>query len=366
MSEATVVTILAVRGDATAAEVVPVADLPAQVAAAKERHGKTRLWVDIGGPMDDTALAIVRDTFQFHPLAVEECFGARAHPKIDEYDGYVYIITHGLTPASTPDEPQTMELDAFVGAHYLVTYHASGSRSVAAILEMVRRGPDLLRRGPAAVLHAIIERQVEGIEPVIDGIDERIAELEERAVARPCREDLALLLSMRRSILALRRWLSRQRDVVARLARNELPVGGPQEALQFRDVYDHLQRFTDLLENYRELTTSIQDVSLTVTGNRLNETMKFLTIFTSVLMPLTVITGLYGMNFEHMPELHWRWGYPLVLAVMALTAAGVLLYFRRRGWLGGERALAPPPDAYLSPAARKAPAGDAPPRDLTG
>jgi magnesium transporter len=346
---ATTVTILAVRGSGPAVA-VPLAELPALVA---DQSDATRFWVDIGGPMDETALHIVSDVFHFHPLAVEDCFGSRVHPKIDEYEGYVYIITHGLSTASTPEELETIELDAFVGPRYLVTYHASPSRSVTAVLEAVRRGPDLLHRGPAALLHAVLDRQVRGIEPVIDGIDDRIAEMEERAVVRPCPEDLRALLALRRNILGLRRWLSHQRDVLARLSRNEVPVGGPQDALQFRDLYDHLQRFTDLLENYRELTTSIQDVSLTVTGNRLNEIMKFLTVFTAVLMPLTVITGVYGMNFEHMPELHWRWSYPVVLLVMLLTAAGVLGYFRWRGWLGGDAPLDPPPETRRRPADKK-------------
>jgi magnesium transporter len=340
MADSTTVTILAVRAEAAAVS-VPIAELPGLLA---DRSDDLRLWVDIGGPADETALHIVRDLFHFHPLAIEDCFEARVHPKIDEYEGYVYIITHGLSPGSTPEVLETIELDAFVGPRYLVTYHASPSRSVSGVQEAILRGPDLLHRGPAAVLHAIFDRQLHDIEPVIDAIDDRIAQMEDRAVLRPCPEDLSALLGLRRNILGLRRWLSHQRDVMARLSRNEVPVGGPQEALQFRDLYDHLQRFTDLLENYRELTTSIQDVSLTVTGNRLNEIMKFLTVFTAVLMPLTVITGIYGMNFEHMPELHWRWSYPVVLAVMLLTVASVLAYFRWRGWLGGEGALDPPPE----------------------
>jgi magnesium transporter len=341
------ITVLAVKGKSGAAVEAPVADLKALLA---DHH--TRVWVDIGGAMDKAALSVVTEVFHFHPLAVEDCFGARAHPKVDEYDGYVYVITHGLAPDSTPEEARTIELDAFVGPRYLVTYHVQPSRSVTEIQEAVRRGPDLLRLGPAAVFHAILDRQAQGIEPVIDGIDDRIAELEERAVGRPSSADLSLLLSLRRNILQLRRWMTRQRDVVARLARNELPLGGPQEALQFRDVYDQLQRFTDLLENYRELTTSIQEVSLTVTNNRLNEVMKFLTIFTATLMPLTVITGIYGMNFEHMPELHWKWGYPGVVAIMLLTMTGVLWYFRRRGWMGGPHASEEPWAAGPAPPAK--------------
>jgi magnesium transporter len=328
--EQAAITIFAVRGSGPA-QTVPVEQLRGLLA-----DPEAQVWVDLGGPMNETALEIVRDVFHFHPLAVEDCFGSRAQPKVDEYEGYVYLITHGLSASSLPEEPNTIELDAFVGARYLVTYHRQHSRSIAAIQESVRGGPDLLRRGPGALLHAILAHQVQGIGPVIDALDDRIGELEDRAVTRPRRGDLAMLLALRRSVLHLRRWLTRQRDVVGRLGRGELRVGGPHEALHFRDVYDDLQRFTDLLENYRELITSIQEASLTVTNNRLNEIMKFLTIFTATLMPLTVITGIYGMNFAHMPELRWRWGYPVVLVVMLVTALGVLGYFHRRGWLGRE------------------------------
>jgi magnesium transporter len=210
------------------------------------------------------------------------------------------------------------------------------------VQELVRRGSDLLRRGPTGLLHAILEEQAHRIEPVLDSIDEHIAELEERVVTRPRSRDLAVLMALRRNILHLRRWMTKQRDVVMRLARNEFNLGTPQEALPFRDVYDSLQRFTDLLENYRELSTSIQEAYLTVTSNRLNETMKYLTIFTAVLMPLTVITGVYGMNFEDMPELHSKIGYPLVLGAMLATAVIVLVFFKRKGWIGDTSDAAPP------------------------
>jgi magnesium transporter len=128
--------------------------------------------------------------------------------------------------------------------------------------------------------------------------------------------------------------MSKQRDVLLRLGRHEFALIPDGDAMLFRDVYDHLVRINDLLENFREMLTSIQEAHLSVTSNRLNEIMKFLTIFTAVLMPLTVIAGIYGMNFQHMPELASRWGYPLTLVSMVVVAGGVLLYFRRRGWLG--------------------------------
>ena len=325
------VTILAIRGGREVLPDVRVEHLPALLA-----EPDVNIWVDLTGDMDDDALTVVRDVFRFHPLAIEDCFENREHPKIEAYDNYVYSITHGLTAGSTPEEPEVTELDAFIGAHFLVTYHQKVSRSVASMQELFRRGGEPARHGPAAILHGILERQAEFIEPVLDGIDDRIAELEERVMVRPGRQDLGLLLALRRSILQLRRWMSKQRDVVLRLARREFELVPAAVAVQFRDVYDHFVRFTDLLEQYRELTTSVQEAYLTMANNRLNETMKFLTMFTSVLMPLTVITGIYGMNFEHMPELRSRFGYPAVLVAMAVAVTLVIWYFRWRGWLGPE------------------------------
>jgi magnesium transporter len=290
--------------------------------------------VSLTGDDEAEARHIVSDVFHFHPLAIEDCFEEREHPKIESYDGYVYIITHGVAPQARAQHLVTSELDAFLGQRYLVTYSRDSAAAIADVVEMVRRDATLLRKGPASLLHVVIDRQTDGIEPVIDDFDETIAGLEDQVLGRPRRSDLRRLLSLRRNLLQLRRWLTRQREVVLRLARSEVPMLTAGDAMAFRDVYDHLQRFTDLLENYRELTTSVQDAYLTVANNRLNEVMKFLTVFTAVLMPLTLITGIYGMNFEHMPELHWRHGYLFALSLMAVTALAIVGYFRRRGWLG--------------------------------
>jgi magnesium transporter len=326
----------AIKGEGQAQLDVPVDQLSRLLA-----DPTVKVWVDIAGQMDDDDMAVVRDVFRFHPLAIEACFGDREHPKVEVYDGYIYVITHGLTEGSTAEQTETIELDAFVSKQYLVTYHARPSRSVAAVEEGVRRGGELLRRGPVALLHGILEGQVDRIEPVMDNIDDRLAELEDQVMRRPNPHDLASLLALRRNILRLRRWLTKQRDVVLRLARNEFGMVGPHEAMLFRDVHDSLIRFTDLLENYRELTTSVQEAYLTMANNRLNETMKYLTLFTAVLMPLTVIAGIYGMNFEHMPELRWVFGYPMALGLMLATGFGVLWFFRRKNWIGPERDAAP-------------------------
>ena len=294
------------------------------------------LWIDSWGTDNPAAVALARDLFRFHPLAIDDCFEAREHPKIDGFEeDYVFLITHGITADSTPEHTGTVELDAFFGRRFLFTYHEHPSRSVAAVWEQVTRnhgGP--LRRGPAAVLHAILDRQVDSIEPVLEALEERIEEVEERVLERPHRSDLVRLLKLKRTTLHLRRWMTKQREVLLRLARNEFSLVHAQEAVLFRDVYDHVFRFTDWVETHREMITSLQETYLSVTNLKLGEIMKFLTLFTAVLMPLTVVTGIYGMNFEHMPELHWRWAYPAVLGLMAVVVLVVLRLFSRRGWLG--------------------------------
>jgi magnesium transporter len=330
--------ICAARGADEIVTDAPLERLPALLAEVG-----TFVWVNLAPPSGEVELSILRDVFRFHPLAIEDCLEARAHPKIDEYDGYLYLITHGLRAGSTPDSSEVVELDAFVGANYLVTHHQQPSRSVAGVTETISKTGLPLRHGPFAVLHALLDRQVDGLEEQLDQIEERITQLEDAVFARPANTQIAALLTVKRSILQLRRWMSKQREVVLRLGRREFSLVPATEAILFRDVHDHLVRINDLLENFREMLTSIQEAYLSVTSNRLNEIMKFLTVFTVLLMPLTVITGIYGMNFEHMPELREKLGYPAVLGTMLVVSGSMLLYFRRRGWLGGPPSAEPPP-----------------------
>jgi magnesium transporter len=312
-----------------------VVDSSADQLPALLNDSDTYVWVDLTSPTTPEERALLSDVFEFHPVAIEDCLGVRTHPKIDEFEGYLYIITHGLKAGSTAEAIQPDELDVFLGSRYLVTHHADDSRSVAAVIETVLKAGLPLRRGPVAVLHALLDRQVEGLEGVIDDVEERIEGLEDAVFGRAANTSIATLLSVKRSILQLRRWMSKQRDVVLRLGRQEFPEIPARDALLFRDDYDHLVRINDLLENFREMLTSVQDAHLAVTSNRLNEVMKFLTVGTVLFGPATLIAGIYGMNFQHMPEISWYWGYPLAIGLMVGVEGAILLYFRRRGWIGG-------------------------------
>ena len=330
MSEAQL-KIVATRGASEFRQEVPVAELPALLAAPD-----THVWIDCWGADNPEAVRLAKELFCFHPVAIDDCFGQREHPKIEAFEGHVFLITHGVAAGATADRVDTVELDVFIGRRFLFTYHEQPSRSIAGAMDLVTRTHGApLRRGTAHVLHAILDRQVDSMEPLLDDLEERVQAVEDRVLVHPGHDDLAWLLALKRTTLQLRRWMTKQREVLLRLARSEFDVVLPVEAVLFRDVYDHLFRFTDLLENNREMITSLQESYLSVTNLRLGEIMKFLTLFTAVLMPLTVISGIYGMNFEHMPELKQWWGYPAVLLVMAIVAGVILMFFRRRGWLGG-------------------------------
>lgn len=320
--------ILAWRGPSGLVIDAPLEQLPGLLA-----EPQTFVWVVLSSPTEAADQAIVRDIFKFHPLAIEDCFETRAHPKIEEFDGYLFLIAHGLTADSTAEDVHAVELDVFVTSRAIVTFNALPSRSVAAVLEAITKSTLPLRRGPVAVLHALLDRQVEGLEEVLDDVEERITTLEDDVFEAAANANIATLLTLKRSILKLRRWMSKQREVMLRLGRNEFAIIPAGDAMLFRDVYDHLVRINDLLENFREMLTSIQEAHLAVTSNRLNEIMKFLTLFTAVIMPMTLIAGIYGMNFQHMPELAWRWGYPGAVGLMFAVGGAVLAYFWRHKWL---------------------------------
>ncbi len=321
----------AVQGDASVLHDLGVQDVPRLLA-----EPATHIWIDLAGDATPESEHLLREVFRFHPAAIEDCFEARAHPKIEAFDDYVFVITHGLLRGSTAEDADVVELDAFLGKRFLVTHHEQESRSINAAATSMENGGSTLRRGPASVLHAILDRQVDSIEPVLDAVEERVEQLEERVFGRPQRADLATMLALKRTTLQFRRWMSKQREVVLRLSRNEFQLVAGHDAVLFRDVYDHLARFTDLVETHRDMIGSLQETYLSITNLRLAEIMKFLTLFTAVLMPLTVITGIYGMNFEHMPELKSTFGYPAVLGVMAVTSTCILWYFGRKGWIGGD------------------------------
>ncbi|MGI8916957.1 MAG: magnesium/cobalt transporter CorA [Pyrinomonadaceae bacterium] len=298
---------------------------------------KAVIWVDMSEPSAEDEHVLL-NVFHFHPLTVEDCRENRHYPKIEEFPGYVYLIVHGVRADTSSDRFNTIELDGFLGPNYVITYHHDEFRSINAVKQLLRTSPVVCRRGAGFLLHQILDRIVDYYSPVLDDFDNRIDELEAKIFSGRSsnNEMLSDIMNIKRSVLRLRRISVKQLDVLLRISRGEFELV-PQSLLPFyRDIYDHLVRVTDLAESYRDLITGLLDAHLSVVSNRLNEVMKVLTIFSAIMLPLTFIVGVYGMNFEHMPELQSRYGYYVVWGVMITVALGMLVFFRKRGWLGGK------------------------------
>ena len=292
-------------------------------------------WVDFEAPTEDDD-NILLNVFHFHPLTVEDCRATRHHPKVEEFPDYIYFIVHAIRTDSSPDRFNTVELDGFLGRNYVVTYHHDKFTSIDKVKQTITVSPVTCQRGAPFILHQVIDNIVDEYLPVMDDFDERINNLEDNifSLHRPNNEILEEILGLKRSLLRVKRISSKQLEVLYRMSHGQFTlIAGPVLPF-FRDIYDHLVRVTDLAESYRDLISGSLEAYLSVVSNRLNEIMKVLTIFSAIMLPLTFIAGVYGMNFDNMPELHSQYGYYGVWILMIVITGGMLYLFWRRGWIG--------------------------------
>lgn len=290
-------------------------------------------WIDLEEPTPAEA-AILSDVFHFHPLAIEDCLEEVHHPKLDEYDGYVLVIVHGVRFDVPTEEFITRELDIFLSAKYLVTHHRGPMRSITAIRDQCGKGlQTAFPKGPDFLLHAILDQMFEHYFPNLDAVEDQIQLLQVECFENPTTRTLEKVFALRRDVMTLRRICLPQREIMHRLARGDYPGISDKAAIYFRDIYDNLYRIVDAAMQYQDMVQGTMDAYLSSVNNRLNETMKRLTVISALLVPLTVITGVYGMNFEHMPELHWRYGYFMVLGLMAVISVALFRWFKKKQWI---------------------------------
>lgn len=297
-------------------------------AAAGAQH-----WIDLDTPSEEES-AILKDPFNFHPLAIEDCLLEVNQPKVDDYVDYIFAIVHGIRFDAPLDRFETRELDIFLGSNYLVTHHEGLMRSIATAQEQCRKDINAaLPKGAGFLLHQILDTLFEHYFPNLDTLEEQIQGVQDQVFASPSPKTLDRIFTIKRDVLQLRRLCMPQREIVLRLSRREFKVIDPRVALYFRDTYDSLYRIVDTSYGFQEMIQGSLDAYLSVTSNRLNETMKRLTVISAMIAPLTVLTGIYGMNFDHLPELHWRYGYYLVLALVVAIPLGLYRWFKRKGWI---------------------------------
>jgi magnesium transporter len=290
------------------------------------------LWVDIALP-EPAAGELLSHLFGFHELSIEDAIAEVHHPKIESYDGYLYLVLHGIAYQAAGEAFATHDVDFFLGQRYLVTVHDGTSRSIARIKQLCTRNERLLSEGPGALMHRIVDTMVDNYAPELDQLEDRLSGLEDDVLGGHGEDIVRRIMELKRDVALVKRIAVPQRDAVARLARREYAAIDETLTYRFRDVYDHLVRFTEEASAFHDRVTALLDAHLSFMSNRLNEVMKVLTIIATIFMPLTVLTGLYGMNvtLPLMPggdRAQFLW----ITGMMGALGLGLGWWFHRRRW----------------------------------
>jgi magnesium transporter len=291
------------------------------------------VWVDLSAPTPEES-RILTDVFHFHELAIEDALAEIHQPKVELYGEFLYLILHGIDFKAREHTFATQEVDFFLGSQYLVTFHSGTSRSIAHVGDVCHRNDRVLGEGPAALLHRLVDAMVDNYRPEVDKLGDRMDVLEKEVFERPKPTLVRRILDFKRDVASLRRVVLPQRDAVGRLARREFAQISEPLSYRFRDVHDHLVRLADEAMFLQDRISSLLEAHLSNVSNQLNGIMKVLTVIATIFMPLTVLTGMWGMNID-LPRLPGGdqaqfWG---VFTLMAVISGIMLWLFRRRGWL---------------------------------
>jgi magnesium transporter len=276
----------------------------------------------------------IGEIFSIHPLALEDLVNAPQRPKAEAYQDQMLLIAR-MARFESDGQLNIEQVGLIIGPSYVLTFQEYHGDVFDPVRQRLRDGKGPIRTaGPGYLAYALVDTIIDGYYPIIERISERLERLETRVIQNPTPRTLETLNKIKVLLVVIRRGLWPQRDAITQLIKEPSPLITDQVRIYLRDTYDHCAQLVDVIDSQRELINSMMNTYLSVTGNRTNEVMKVLTITSSIFIPLTFVVGVYGMNFEHMPELHARWSYPVVMFVMAVIAGALLLYFRRKGWLG--------------------------------
>lgn len=306
----------------------------------KELHAALRqpegnLWVDVDST-NRHQLAVLEKIFNFHPLSIEDAVSPSSRVKVEEFPDYLFIVVRAVRFCETTPDPydlETFNLNLFVGRTFFVTVHAEPSRSVAAVESLVERNADLLGRGPGRLAHMVLDTAIDAYFPVVDQLDDFIDGLEARVFGQFDDSVLQEIFACKRMIISLRKYLSPQREVFNILTNRPTPFVSPETQVYFRDVYDHMLRISDSLDNYRELLSSTLDSYLSQVSNRLGNVTKGLSLVATMSVPFVVVAGIYGMNFADIPLANHPHGFWILVALQLGIGISLVAFLKFRRWL---------------------------------
>jgi magnesium transporter len=296
------------------------------------------LWVDLADESPQVCAPILRETFGFHPLAVDDALEESHVPKVDDWGKYIYLVLHAVVFDPLNDEPlTTLELDMFLGRNYLVTYQARPLAAVDRVWTACQRDERHLQNGVGHLLYKVADELVADYMPAIERIDEAIDQIEDQVFDNPTPSMLENIFVLKRALLHLRRIIAPQREVLNKLARGDYAVIDVEERIFFRDVYDHLVRLYDIAESLRDLVGSALDTYLSVVNNRMNEVMKTLTVITTLFLPVSFLVGFFGTNFfQPVAPLNAFTDHPafgIFMAALVVIPVGMYAWMRKRAWM---------------------------------
>lgn len=309
-------------------------DLSAQEMADGLKDGRSLLWVDFTD-VDDEDVDLLTSVFNLHPLTVEDLIMPNARTKVEKFPDYAFLVMFSLESHDNKQRGKirSTELDCCLGKNFLITCHTEAVTPLSVCKDRIRKQSPIIMHGADMLLYSILDSCVDSYFPVINDFDNLVDEVSDELFTDPTQNTLKKIYHLKNDVMSLKRTIGPQADVLSLFARGDFELVTPGNAIYFRNVFDNLIRLNDIVGTSRDIITGAMEAYVSVVSNRLNEIMKTLTVIATIMMPLTLIASIYGMNFKHMPELEHHLGYPGVIALMVLMTGGMLYYFKRKKWL---------------------------------
>jgi magnesium transporter len=294
----------------------------------------TVTWINVDGIHEVEVLELLGDCFGLHPLVLEDILNTDQRPKLEDFGEYIFVVLKTFSYNDQNGELEPEQISLILGPSLVLSFQEKEGDVFNPIRERIRSSKGRIRRmGAGYLAYALLDSIVDNYFIVLEKVGEKIEFLEEELVTNPTPETLQTIHNLKRDMIVLRKSVWPLREVIGSLERGESSLIGESIEIYLRDVYDHTIQVIDTIETFRDMISGMLDIYLSSVSNRMNEVMKVLTIIATIFIPLTLIAGIYGMNFQHMPELGWRWGYPMVWLIMLAIGVLMLVYFRRRNWL---------------------------------
>lgn len=309
-------------------------DLSSKEMISAIKDERSILWLDICD-IDDNDIDILTNIFNLHPLTVEDLIMPNARPKVEEFPDYLFLVIFAMQPGNNHQKLKInmTELDCCLGKNFLITFHAEQLNSVGTCKDRVKKQSPAIMYGSDSLLHSILDSCIDNYFPILNDFDNMVDEMSDELFKSPNQDTLKKIYYIKNDIMNLRRTIGPQADIISILSKGAVKFISPANIIYFRNVYDNMMRFNDTVGAMRDIITGAMEAYVSIVSNRLNEIMKTLTVIATIMMPLTLLASIYGMNFKHMPELESKFGYPAIMLVMGTITIAMLIFFKRKKWI---------------------------------